>query len=161
MKRASRDERIATDWHAPLAYASALGKATGGMGAVMLSAQPMKRLLSAATLFVPIVAFPAASAQAETLDTMPHGTYECSYPGDAAGAAWDTVEDAGFRIARASSYRSPKGRGVYLLKADILTFTRGPMKGRQLKRTDENILRQIEADGTLGRMTCVRIAGSR
>lgn len=130
------------------------------MGLAMIFAEPMKRLLPAAAIFAPLALLPASPVQAEMLKTMPHGTYECALPGDASGAAWETVEDAGFRIARASSYRSPNGRGVYLMKGDVLTFTRGPLKGRQLKRTGTNVLQQIEDDGSLGRMTCVRTAGS-
>ena len=121
----------------------------------------MKPFLPAAALLALCVALPADIARAEMLETMPHGTYECALPGDAAGAAWETVDAEGFRIGRASSYRSREGRGVYLLKGKILTFTRGPMKGRQLKRTGDNVLQQIEADGSLGRMTCVRTAGTR
>ena len=130
------------------------------MALAMIFAEPMKRLLPAAAIFAPLALLPASPVQAEMLKTMPHGTYECALPGDASGSAWVTVEDAGFRIARASSYRSLKGRGVYLMKGDVLTFTRGPLKGRQLKRTGTNVLQQIEDDGSLGRMTCVRTAGS-
>ena len=130
------------------------------MALAMIFAEPMKRLLTAAAIFAPLALLPAGPAQAEMLNTMPHGTYDCALPGDASGAAWETVEEAGFRLARASSYRSPKGRGVYLMKGDILTFTRGPLKGRQLKRTGTNVLQQIEDDGSLSRMTCVRTAGS-
>ena len=126
----------------------------------MIFERPMKPFLPAAALLAPIAALPAQQARAEMLHTMPHGTYECALPGDAAGAAWDTVEDAGFRIGRASSYRSKEGSGVYLLKGKTLTFTRGPMKGRQLKRTGHQVLRQIEADGSLGKMNCVRVTGS-
>ena len=130
------------------------------MALAMIFADAMKRLLPAAAIFASLALLPASPVQAEMLKTMPHGTYECALPGDASGAAWETVEDAGFRIARASSYRSPNGRGVYLMKGDVLTFTRGPLKGRQLKRTGTNVLQQIEDDGSLGRMTCVRTAGS-
>lgn len=102
----------------------------------------------------------AVPAQAEMLKTMPHGAYECALPGDAAGAAWIPLEDQSFTIMRASRYRTPEGRGTYLLKGDEMNFTAGPKNGQRLRRTATNQLREVKADGSIGRMICVRVGNN-
>ena len=96
-------------------------------------------------------------AQAAALKTMPHGVYECAYPGDAAGPAWRTDEGAGFTLRNASSYSSANGKGTYILKGRELTFTRGPKKGERYRRSGDNALREVLADGSIGRKTCFRV----
>lgn len=118
----------------------------------------MKQTLAITT--VVLIAL-AAPAQAEMLKTMPHGPYECALPGDAAGAAWIPQPADSFTITRASRYRSPEGRGTYLLKGDMLTFTAGPKNGQQLRRTGANELRAIDADGSTERLICVRVGSNR
>ena len=99
----------------------------------------------------------ASPVQADTLKTMPHGPYQCALPGDAASEAWIPQERESFTIARASRYRNDEGRGTYILKGDELTFTAGPKNGERLRRTGTNELREINEDGSTGRLICVRV----
>ncbi len=99
----------------------------------------------------------ATQARAEVLQTMPHGPYECALPGNAAGPAVIPQPEASFTVTRASRYRTPAGRGTYLLKNDILIFSGGPKNGERLRRTGPNELRLLNADGTTGRLICVRV----
>ncbi|MBD2842004.1 elongation factor P [Erythrobacter rubeus] len=87
------------------------------------------------------------------LRTMPHGIYQCTLPGDAAGAAYETVEEEGFSIGPASSYTSPEGRGTYIMRGNTLTFTRGPKKGEQFERVGTNQLKR-------GKLRCTRLGGT-
>ena len=91
------------------------------------------------------------------LSTMPHGQYQCALPGDASAEAFRVVEEAGFRIGAASSYRADGERGVYILKGRSLTFTRGPRKGQQFRRIGTNQLSPIGDDGQPTRMICTRL----
>lgn len=95
------------------------------------------------------------------LSTMTQGVYECSIPGDAADRPWIVVEESRFVIAGASSYRRPDGRGTYLLKDDVLTFTRGPWKGRRFERLGPTRLRELRPDGSPGILQCARVSSAR
>ncbi len=94
--------------------------------------------------------------QSDRIDTLPIGSYECTLPGDAAGPAWNRVPEHDFSILNGSSYEARGERGVYLLRGDEVIFTRGPLKGKVMERAGRSILRERLADGTLGRMRCVR-----
>ena len=94
------------------------------------------------------------------LRTKPHGTDQCAPPGGAAGEAYVVVEEEGFSIGTASSYTNSEGRGVYILRGDDLTFTRGPKKGERFERIGTNQLRRVEADGSQGKLLCTRLGGS-
>ena len=87
---------------------------------------------------------------------MPHGRYECALPGDATGAAWLPVPEVSFKLSSASRYSSDQGIGTYIMKGKDFTFTRGPLRGTRYRRTGDNELQIVEADGSLGRMICVR-----
>ncbi len=120
-----------------------------------------KSLRGAAALFalaLPVAAFAASPTmpQSGRITTLPIGKYECTLPGDASGPAWHRIPDSDFSILNASSYEARGGRGVYLLRGNQITFTRGPLKGLMLERAGNTILREREEDGTLGRMRCVR-----
>jgi len=91
------------------------------------------------------------------LRTLEHGDWSCALPGDAAGAAWQPVPEADFTIGPSSSYESEAGRGTYILRGRILTFTRGPKKGERYEQVGRNTVQVLEADGTTGRLTCTRI----
>lgn len=104
-----------------------------------------------------IAAVPAAADG--VLKTMPHGRYHCSFPGDAAGPARVLMEESHFRISSASSYRSANGHGVYIMKGDELTFTRGPKNGERYRRVGDTALQKLNADGTLSRLLCSRVGG--
>lgn len=98
------------------------------------------------------LAEPAASGR---IDTLPIGIYECALPGDAGGPAWLRVPESDFAILNASSYETQGERGIYLLRGTQVTFTRGPLQGTMMERAGRRILRERQADGTLGRMRCV------
>lgn len=91
-----------------------------------------------------------------TLDTMPHGTYQCALPGDAAGKAYEIVTAEEFHIDPASRYRTAQGAGTYILRGDELTFTGGPKKGERFRRIGTNQLRKL--DGTTDtKLLCTRL----
>ena len=117
-------------------------------------------LKRAALLAVPVLSGAVLTAPAHAdgmLKTMPHGRYECSLPGDASGAARIQIEAAHFRIASASSYRSAKGRGTYIMKGKVLTFTRGPKNGERYQRVGDSALQKLDKEGNLSRLLCGRI----
>lgn len=117
--------------------------------------------LAALVSFGPAVANPATMPQSGRIGTLPLGAYQCTLPGDASGAPWHRIPDNDFTILNASSYEARGQRGVYLLRGQQVTFTRGPLKGKMLERAGRRILREREADGTLGRMRCVRSGPAR
>ncbi|WP_240310897.1 elongation factor P [Altererythrobacter sp. ZODW24] len=101
------------------------------------------------------MALPVAAAAQGKLDTLPRGTYGCELPGNAAGPAGVPVADAGFKIVNASSYTSPRGSGSYLRTGKTVEFTSGPMRGRKFRVQGRTLLRELDEDGSLGRMRCV------
>ncbi len=101
----------------------------------------------------PLMADAAPPPPGGMLATMPHGTYQCALPGDALGDAFVVMEDEQFVIGTASSYRSAKGRGTYILRGETLTFTRGPRKGESFKRVGTNQLKR-------GDLLCTRLGSS-
>lgn len=92
------------------------------------------------------------------LGTLPKGIYQCSLPGDALGKAWRDVPEAGFRIENASTYLTPEGSGVYLMKGKDLVFSRGPKKGERMRRVGNLKLRVLDKAGEPSKMLCVRTA---
>ncbi|MBB3033047.1 hypothetical protein [Alteriqipengyuania lutimaris] len=110
-----------------------------------------------AALAVPALALAGQPTmpQSGRLDTLPLGMYECTLPGDAGGPAWHRIPEKDFTILNASSYEARGSRGIYLLRGDEVTFTRGPLEGMMLERAGRRILRERQDDGTLGRMRCV------
>ncbi|MCX9147878.1 elongation factor P [Erythrobacter sp. WG] len=93
-----------------------------------------------------------------TLGILPHGTWECALPGDAGGPAFEPIEEEGFLISTASSYRSPGGgRGIYLLRGTEVVFTRGPKKDQRFRVRGENTLQKLNPDGTDSKLVCTRI----
>ncbi|MEE4154320.1 MAG: elongation factor P [Erythrobacter sp.] len=103
---------------------------------------------------------PLMGQEGRMLDTMPHGTYECALPGDAAGDAYEVVEGKTFAIGPASSYTTDRGDGVYLMKGRELVFTRGPKKGERFKRMGRNQLQEMDEKGELGRLLCTRLGST-
>ena len=117
----------------------------------------MRRLIATCSAALIALGLAAPVAADGMLTTMPHGRYQCSLPGDAAGPARVLLPEAHFRIASASSYRSPNGRGVYIMRGKELTFTRGPKNGERYVRVGETALQKLEADGSLSRLLCNRV----
>ncbi len=114
-------------------------------------------MLTAFAAFV-AAATPLFGQEGEMLRTMPHGTYQCALPGDAAGDAFTIVPDAQFRIGSASRYNSAQGGGTYLLRGVELVFTAGPRKGERYKRIGDNQVQRIRPDGSLEKLICTRLA---
>ena len=118
------------------------------------------RLIAAATLLgialLAAAVTPAVAAPGGAIGTLPLGKYTCELPGDATGAVGQHVPDADFMVINASSYATPKGQGTYLLTGDALTMTRGPLRDMRFRRVSGGYLRKIEADGSEGKLRCVR-----
>jgi hypothetical protein len=93
------------------------------------------------------------------LSTLPHGTYQCALPGDAAGKAFDVIEAENFRIEHASKYRNEAGTGTYLLRGKVLIFTRGPKKDERFKRIGTNQVRKLDGD-TETKLLCTRLGST-
>ena len=108
-------------------------------------------------LLLPLVALAAAplAAQGEVA-TAERGAYSCELPGDAAGSAWIRQPEFDFRIRSASRYKSAQGDGVYLRQGQILRFTSGSRAGESWLIVNTKLMRRLEADGTPGRLRCVR-----
>jgi hypothetical protein len=92
------------------------------------------------------------------LGILQHGQWQCALPGDAAGAAFIDMPEESFRIGTASSYVSPQGRGIYLMRGTEVVFTRGPKKDQRFKVLGENTLQKLEADGSLSKLICTRVS---
>ena len=90
------------------------------------------------------------------LGLLPQGEYVCALPGNASGPAWVEVEGHNFAITGASSYRTERGAGTYLLEGHRITFTRGPLKGHKMMQVSSGLLQEYERDGKLGRLRCHR-----
>jgi hypothetical protein len=91
------------------------------------------------------------------LSILRHGNWECALPGDAGGEAFVPVPSEAFRIGTASSYDSPTGSGIYLLRGREVVFTRGPKKDQRFKVLGENTLQKLAADGSLTKLICTRV----
>jgi hypothetical protein len=104
---------------------------------------------------------PAAAPAAPTggsLGILRHGDWECALPGDAGGEAFVPQPAEAFRIGTASSYESPEGTGIYLLRGTEVVFTRGPKKDERFKVLGENTLQKLARDGSLSKLICTRVS---
>lgn len=91
------------------------------------------------------------------LRTMPHGSYQCALPGDAATAPYVVVEGQNFRISTASRYQSDTGSGTYIMRGRELVFTRGLRKGEQFRQIGDNQLRKLDDSGADTDLLCTRL----
>ncbi|MBX7493436.1 elongation factor P [Qipengyuania sp. 1NDW9] len=111
----------------------------------------------AAPIAIAIAALAASPALSQgSLGVLPQGEYVCALPGVATGSAWNEVEGHGFSITGASSYKTDKGSGTYLLEGRRVTFTRGPLKGHKMMRVSSGLLQELGKDDKLGRLRCHR-----
>jgi hypothetical protein len=92
------------------------------------------------------------------LGILRHGDWECALPGDAGGDAFMPQPDEAFRIGTASSYISPAGSGIYLLRGTEVVFTRGPKQNQRFKVLGENTLQKLNADGSPSKLICTRVS---
>ncbi|MCU0733767.1 MAG: hypothetical protein MUE84_19585 [Hyphomonas sp.] len=83
--------------------------------------------------------------------------WQCALPGDAGGEAFEDVPAEAFRIGTASSYISPTGAGIYLMRGAEVVFTRGPKKDQRFRVLGENTMQKLDADGSLSRLICTRV----
>jgi hypothetical protein len=91
------------------------------------------------------------------LGILRHGNWECALPGDAGSAAFVPQPAEAFRIGTASSYESPGGSGIYLLRGTEVVFTRGPKKDQRFKVLGENTLQKLAPGGGLTKLICTRV----
>lgn len=103
-----------------------------------------------------ILAAAAATTPATTpatgaghLGTLERGLYRCETPGDAGGAAGVPHEDEDFEVISSSRYHVPGGRGVYLRKGNLVTFTSGPREGAQYRLETERYLIKVGSEDGL------------
>jgi hypothetical protein len=89
------------------------------------------------------------------IGTLERGTYVCELPGDASREAGIAQPEANFRIIGASRYSSAQGRGIYLRRGDVVTFTSGPRSGEAYAVISPAFLRRME-NGKPGELRCVR-----
>jgi hypothetical protein len=111
-------------------------------------------LLAAASLaaFLPA---PLSAVPGGEIATLPHGSYVCELPGDAAGPWRIRKPEEDFTIIGASNYRAGKSRGSYLLTGDLLMLTSGPFNGKRYHRQSSGFLRLIGDDGEPSELRCV------
>jgi hypothetical protein len=103
-----------------------------------------------------IAAFAALPALAQgPIGTLERGTYACELPGDATGKPGIAKPDANFTIIGASRYSSALGRGTYLRRGDVVTFTSGPRAGEAYAVISSAFLRRME-NGQPGELRCIR-----
>lgn len=95
------------------------------------------------------------------LGTLGRGIYTCELPGDATSSRGIEVPEAGFEVTHSSTYRTERGRGIYLRTGDNVTMTSGPKKGERYVLKNENFLRKIDEDGKETGMRCVRLGSPR
>ena len=100
---------------------------------------------------------PQGTATSGVLGILQHGDWECALPGDAGGAAYVPVPAEAFRIGTASSYVSPEGSGIYLLRGSEVLFTRGPKKDQRFRVLGENTLQKLNPDGSPSKLICTRV----
>lgn len=99
----------------------------------------------------------AAAAQAQgPIATAERGAYVCELPGTAAGKAGYEQPERNFRIESSSRYSSSQGAGTYLMRGHRIEFTSGPRKGEAYQVIRAGFVRAIGANGTPGRLRCVR-----
>lgn len=110
---------------------------------------PLAIAMIASTTFAPL------SAQGP-IGTIERGTYACELPGTADGERGIAVPEESFRIASASRYVAPEGRGTYLRRGDVLLMTSGPRNGQKYAIVTERFLRKIDKNGEETRLRCIR-----
>lgn len=81
------------------------------------------------------------------IQTLTRGSYQCGRAGDASGERWKVDLQTGFVVINGSSYRTPDGRGTYLLSGRVVQFTSGPLARQALKMERQGRLRFVEDNG--------------
>jgi len=114
-------------------------------------------LLASAVLLAgsPAAATPARAVPGGEIGTLATGPYVCEVPRPEAVSRGSVVDEAGFTIVTASSYRSRGTLGSYLLTGTEAVFTSGPRKGERYRRISAGSLRKLDAGGTETPLRCV------
>ncbi|MBO9518943.1 MAG: elongation factor P [Porphyrobacter sp.] len=113
-------------------------------------------IMRSISLLIGLAAIVSVPAHAQgAIGTVQRGKYVCELPGDAAGSAGIAQPDLNFTIKSASRYSTAEGRGAYLRRGDVLTFTSGPRQGESFIIISPNFMRLAD-DGKPGRLRCVR-----
>lgn len=92
------------------------------------------------------------------LGILRHGDWQCALPGDAGGEAFIEVPAEAFRTGTASSYESPAGNGIYLMRGTEVLFTRGPKKDQRFRVLGENTMQKLNPDGSPSKLICTRVS---
>tara|TARA_A100001391_G_scaffold46046_1_gene27088 strand:+ start:8811 stop:9164 length:354 start_codon:yes stop_codon:yes gene_type:complete len=114
----------------------------------------MHRLLT--TLALASAAIAAPTLAQNEIGTIERGTYICELPGDVRGTAGIPQPQANFTIESASRYTSPQGNGTYLRRGNEVRMTSGPRNGDAYRVISRSFLRLLDADGTPGKLRCIR-----
>ena len=117
------------------------------MSASMIRSLPFAALLAASASI--------AFAQGP-IDTVERGVYVCELPGDDANFAAVPQPERNFTIQTSSRYSSPQGDGTYLRRGNRVEITSGPRRGESYLVIHPGFLRDRQADGTAGRLRCIR-----
>ena len=101
------------------------------------------------------LAAPALGVPGGDIGTLASGRYVCERPAPDAVLRGKVVEDAGFTIVTASSYRAQGTLGSYLLTGSEVAFTSGPRRGERYRRISPGSLRRLDAGGAETPLRCV------
>ena len=88
--------------------------------------------------------------------TLTLGHYVCELPGDAMGESGIHQPAEDFEVLHASTYSTQQGSGTYLMWRTRVEITSGPKKGQNFRQLTPNLLRRLNADGTEGKLRCIR-----
>jgi len=112
---------------------------------------------SVAALLLPGMAMAAPPpVPGGTLATLTIGRYVCELPGDAMGESGIHQPDEDLEVLHASTYLTSHGRGTYLMWRTHVEITSGPKKGQVFRQVTPNMLRRLNADGSEGKLRCIR-----
>ncbi len=102
-----------------------------------------------------LAAAPALGVPGGDIATLAPGRYVCELPDPQDVSRGRVIENAGFSIVTASSYRSHGVLGSYLLTGDEVVFTSGPRKGERYRRATPGSLRRLDETGAVTALRCV------
>ena len=117
----------------------------------------MQKLWTPILASAALTAAPAlAQSSGGAIGTLPTGTYRCELPGDAAGRAGVRQPERDFAVTGSSTYTAGGAGGTYLMRGNRVQMTSGPMQGSRFAVMGSGFLKEIDANGTPGRLRCVR-----
>ena len=99
---------------------------------------------------------PARGGLDGPLGTLHRGAYYCEDAGDALGEAGIHRAEEDFTVLHDSVYRTPAGRGSYLLTGQLIVMTSGPKRDERFRRLSDGFLRRLAPDGSETTLRCIR-----